>query len=59
MRPDGDRLSPSPSWQRGRMKRATDLDWDIEPREVTCEGDRFTLNAEEAVKLVDDTRRRR
>ncbi len=28
--------------------------WDIEPREVTCEGDRFTLDAEEAMKLVDE-----
>ena len=28
--------------------------WDIEPREVTCEGDRFTLNAEEALKHVDE-----
>ncbi|MDE0884955.1 MAG: glutamate decarboxylase [Myxococcota bacterium] len=28
--------------------------WDIEPREVTSEGDRFTLNAEEAVKLIDE-----
>jgi glutamate decarboxylase len=28
--------------------------WDIEPREVTAEGDRFTLNAEEAVKQVDE-----
>ena len=28
--------------------------WDIEPREVTAEGDRFTLDAEEAMKLVDE-----
>ncbi|NOQ13163.1 MAG: glutamate decarboxylase, partial [Methyloprofundus sp.] len=28
--------------------------WDIEAREVTAEGDRFTLNAEEALKLVDE-----
>jgi len=28
--------------------------WDVEPREVSCEGDRFILNAEEAVKLVDE-----
>ncbi len=28
--------------------------WDVEPREVTAEGDRFTLNAEEAAKLVDE-----
>ncbi len=28
--------------------------WDIEAREVTSEGDRFTLNAEEALKLVDE-----
>jgi len=28
--------------------------WDVEPREVTAEGDRFTLNAEEAVRLVDE-----
>ena len=28
--------------------------WDVEPREVTAEGDRFTLNAEEAVKLIDE-----
>ena len=28
--------------------------WDVEPREVTAEGDRFTLSAEEAVKLVDE-----
>lgn len=28
--------------------------WDVEPREVPCEGDRFTLNAEEAVKLIDE-----
>lgn len=28
--------------------------WDIEAREVTCEGNRFTLNAEEAIKLVDE-----
>ena len=28
--------------------------WDIEPREVPCEGDRFTLNAEEALKHVDE-----
>ena len=28
--------------------------WDIEAREVPAEGDRFTLNAEEAAKLVDE-----
>jgi len=28
--------------------------WDVEPREVTAEGDRFTLNAKEAAKLVDE-----
>jgi glutamate decarboxylase len=28
--------------------------WEVEPREVTSEGDRFTLNAEEAAKLVDE-----
>ncbi len=28
--------------------------WDIEAREVKCEGGRFTLNAEEALKLVDE-----
>ncbi|MCH2149618.1 MAG: pyridoxal-dependent decarboxylase, partial [Phycisphaerales bacterium] len=28
--------------------------WDVEAREVPCEGDRFTLNAEEAMKLVDE-----
>ena len=28
--------------------------WDVEAREVPCEGDRFTLNAEEALKLVDE-----
>jgi len=28
--------------------------WDIEAREVPCEGDRFTLNAPEALKLVDE-----
>jgi glutamate decarboxylase len=28
--------------------------WDVEPREVTAEGDRFTLDAEEAVKLIDE-----
>ena len=28
--------------------------WDIEPREVPCEGDRFTLNAEETLKYVDE-----
>lgn len=28
--------------------------WDIEAREVSCEGDRFTLNAEETIKLVDE-----
>lgn len=28
--------------------------WDVEPREVPAEGDRFTLSAEEAVKLVDE-----
>jgi glutamate decarboxylase len=28
--------------------------WDVEPREVTAEGDRFTLDAEEAAKLVDE-----
>jgi glutamate decarboxylase len=28
--------------------------WDVEPREVTAEGDRFTLGAEEAAKLVDE-----
>jgi len=28
--------------------------WDVEAREVTSEGDRFTLNAEEAVKLIDE-----
>jgi glutamate decarboxylase len=28
--------------------------WDVEPREVTCEGDRFILSAEEATKLVDE-----
>lgn len=28
--------------------------WDIEPREVPSEGNRFTLNAEEALKLVDE-----
>jgi glutamate decarboxylase len=28
--------------------------WDVEPREVPAEGDRFTLNAEEAVKLIDE-----
>ena len=28
--------------------------WDVEPREVTCEGDRFILNAEEAAQLVDE-----
>lgn len=28
--------------------------WDIEAREVTAEGNRFTLNAEEAMKLVDE-----
>ena len=28
--------------------------WDVEPREVPSEGDRFTLNAEEALKLVDE-----
>ncbi|MCK5818335.1 MAG: glutamate decarboxylase [Psychromonas sp.] len=28
--------------------------WDIEAREVPCEGDRFTLNAKEALKLVDE-----
>ena len=28
--------------------------WDVEPREVTAEGNRFTLNAEEAAKLVDE-----
>lgn len=28
--------------------------WDIEAREVKCEGERFTLNAEEALKLVDE-----
>jgi glutamate decarboxylase len=28
--------------------------WDVEAREVTCEGDRFTLCPEEAVKLVDE-----
>lgn len=29
--------------------------WDIEAREVACEGDRYTLNGEEAVKLVDES----
>ena len=28
--------------------------WDVEPREVPAEGDRFTLNAEEAIKLIDE-----
>lgn len=28
--------------------------WDVEAREVTAEGDRFTLSPEEAVKLVDE-----
>jgi glutamate decarboxylase len=28
--------------------------WDIEAREVTAEGNRFTLNAKEALKLVDE-----
>lgn len=28
--------------------------WDVEPREVTAEGDRFTLSPEEALKLVDE-----
>jgi glutamate decarboxylase len=28
--------------------------WDIEAREVKCEGDRFTLNAEETLKLIDE-----
>lgn len=28
--------------------------WDVEPREVPAEGDRFTLDAEEAMKLVDE-----
>ena len=28
--------------------------WDVEPREVTAEGDRFTLGPEEAVKLIDE-----
>lgn len=28
--------------------------WDVEAREVPCEGDRFTLNAEETLKLVDE-----
>jgi glutamate decarboxylase len=28
--------------------------WDVEAREVPAEGDRFTLNAEEAAKLVDE-----
>ena len=28
--------------------------WDVEPREVTSEGDRFTLSPEEAVKLIDE-----
>ena len=28
--------------------------WDVEPREVTAEGDRFTLSPEEAAKLVDE-----
>ncbi len=28
--------------------------WEVEPREVTCEGDRYTLSPEEAVKLVDE-----
>jgi len=28
--------------------------WDVEPREVTCEGDRFILDADEAAKLVDE-----
>ena len=28
--------------------------WDIEAREVSAEGDRFILNAEQAVKLVDE-----
>jgi glutamate decarboxylase len=28
--------------------------WEVEPRYVTMEGDRFTLSAEEAVKLVDE-----
>jgi glutamate decarboxylase len=28
--------------------------WDIEAREVTCEGNRFILNAEQALKLVDE-----
>ncbi len=28
--------------------------WDIEAREVKAEGNRFTLNAEEALKLVDE-----
>ena len=28
--------------------------WDVEAREVTSEGDRFTLSADEAVKLIDE-----
>jgi glutamate decarboxylase len=28
--------------------------WDVEAREVTAEGDRFTLDAEEAAKLIDE-----
>jgi glutamate decarboxylase len=28
--------------------------WDVEPREVTAEGDRFTLGAKEAAELVDE-----
>jgi glutamate decarboxylase len=28
--------------------------WDVEPREVACEGNRFTLDAEEAVKHIDE-----
>ena len=28
--------------------------WDVEAREVTAEGDRFTLSPEEAVKLIDE-----
>ena len=28
--------------------------WEVEPRYVTMEGDRYTLSAEEAVKLVDE-----
>jgi len=30
------------------------LYWDIEPREVPCEGDRFIIDAEDAAKLVDE-----